>query len=93
MFAGMAVGTAKDGMEEELARAAQAHAEALRQQPGCVGAWVLHERGTRSQVSFSIFTTEDAFNAAAAATRSVIAAHHPEQLVEGSFNYREFDAD
>lgn len=93
MFAGMAVGTAKNGMEEALARAAREHAEALRQQPGCVGAWILHERATRSQVSLSIFTTEDAFNAAVAATRSVIAAHDPQRLVEGSFSYRVYDVD
>ncbi len=87
----MALGTAKEGNEEALAQAALEHAEALRRQPGCVGAWVLRERATRAQVSLSIFVTEEAFNAATKATVSVIAGHHPERLVEGAFSFRLFD--
>ena len=93
MFGGMALSTAKEGSEEALAQAALEHAQALRRQPGCVGAWVLRERATRAQVSLSIFATEEAFNEAAEATRSVIAGHHPERLVEGAFSFRVFDVD
>lgn len=93
MFGGMALSTAKEGREAALAQAALEHAEALRRQPGCVGAWVLRERATRAQVSLSIFATEEAFHEAARATRSVIAGHHTERLVEGGFSFRVFDVD
>lgn len=93
MFGGMASGTAKKGNEQALAQAALEHAQALRRQLGCVGAWVLHERASRAQISLSIFATEEAFNEAARATRPVIAAHHPERLVEGAFDFRVFDVD
>ena len=93
MFGGMAWSTARKGSEEALAQAALEHALALRRQPGCIGAWVLRERNTRAQVALSIFASEDAFNQATAATRSVIAAHHPERLVEGAFIFRLFDVD
>lgn len=93
MFGGMATGTARKGSEEALAQAALEHAKALRQQPGCVGAWVLRERNTRTQVSLSIFTSEDAFNHGTEATKAVIAGRHPERLVEGAFSFRLFDVD
>ena len=93
MFGAMALSTAKEGNEEALARAALEHAQALRRQPGCVGAWVLRERATRAQVSLSIFATEEAFNSATLATRPVIAEHHPERLVDGAFSFRVFDVD
>ncbi len=91
MFGGMALSTAKRGSEEALAEAALDHARALRNQPGCVGAWVLRERNTRAQVSMSIFDSEEAFNHATEATSSVISSHHPEKLIEGAFSFRLFD--
>ncbi len=93
MFGGMALSTAKEGCESALAQAALDHAQILRQQPGCVGAWVLRERATRAQVALSIFATEEAFNEAARATAPVIAAHHPERLIEGTFSFRLFDVE
>ncbi len=93
MFGGMALSTAKEGSEEALAQAALDHARALRRQPGCVGAWVLRERATRAQVSLSLFASEEAFYEAAKATRTVIAEHHPERMVEGTFSFRVFDVD
>lgn len=93
MFGAMASGTARKGSEMSLARAALEHAEALRRQPGCVGAWVLRERNSRAQVSLSIFVSEGAFQQAAEATRPVIASHHPERLVEEEFSFRVFDVE
>ena len=93
MFGAMALSTAKEGSEKELARAALDHARALREQSGCVGAWVFRERNTRAQVALSIFDSEDSFKRAAAATVSVIASRHPERLVIGEFSYRVFDVD
>ena len=93
MFAGMALSMAKEGSEEALAQAALDHARALRQQPGCVGAWVLRERTTRGQVALSIFESENTFSEAAKVTSPVIAKHHPELLVEGAFTFRVFDVE
>ena len=93
MFGAMALSTAKEGSEHKLAQAAREHAEALRQQPGCVGAWVLRERSSRAQVALSIFDSEASFQRATAATMPVIAAHQPEKLVEGRFVVRLFDVD
>jgi heme-degrading monooxygenase HmoA len=91
MFAAMAMSTAKAGSEEALAQAALDHARALRQQPGCVMAYVLQERGTSAQVSLSIFETEEAFERGMEATRSVIAKHGIERLRDGASTFRLFD--
>lgn len=90
-FGGIAMNVAKDGQMERLVAAAREHAEALRAQPGCVGAWVLVERGTSGQVSLSLFESEGAFGRALEATRPVIAKHHIEALVEGEGEFRLFD--
>lgn len=91
MICGMALSTAKAGKAEELVAAALEHANALRQQPGCVGAYVLSERGTAGQVSVSLFENEESFLRAVEATRPVIARHHLERLVEGAPVFRVFD--
>ena len=91
MFCGMATGAARKGKEEALARAALEHAGALRRQPGCVGAYVLKERGTGTQVSLAIFETEESFEKGMTATMPVIERHHLEELREGPSSFRVFD--
>lgn len=68
MFVGMSWSNARSGKEDDLVAAAQEHARALRQQPSCVAAYVLRERGTSAQVSIAIFRSEDEFNRAMEAT-------------------------
>lgn len=87
----MALTTARPGKVEEIVRAAQEHATALRQQPGCAGAYVLVERGGTNQVMISLFESEEAFHAAAAATEPVIARHHIERFLEAPPAFRLFD--
>jgi heme-degrading monooxygenase HmoA len=91
MFCGMASGTPRKGKEDALRAAAEEHAAALLRQPGCVAAYVLRERGTRAQVSLSVFRTEDDFNRAMDATMPIIAKHHLDELREGSSTFRLFD--
>lgn len=91
MFCGMASSRPKPGKIEQLVAAALDHASALRGQPGCVGAYVLVEQQGRTQLSLSIFETEEAFQKAVAATRTVIARHHLEQLLDGPSEFRFFD--
>ena len=91
MFCGMATNTARKGEEEKLVLAATEHAAALRQQPGCTGAYVLTERGASTQVSLSFFESEDAFYRGLEATRPVIMKHHLEQILEGPSSFRLFD--
>jgi heme-degrading monooxygenase HmoA len=91
MFCGMATGVARTGKEEALARAALEHAEALRQQPGCVGAYVLRERGTGAQISLAIFNSEEAFEQGMQTTMPIIAKHHLEDLRDGLSTFRVFD--
>ena len=91
MFCGMATNTARKGGEEKLVLAAIEHAAALRQQPGCIAAYVLTERDGPTQVSLSIFESEDAFYRGVDATRSVITKHHLEQILEGPSSFRLFD--
>jgi heme-degrading monooxygenase HmoA len=87
----MALTTVRRGREDDLIRAAVDHAEALRQQPGCVATYVLRERGTASQVSLSFFESEEAFRRGAEATLPVIAKHHLDELLEGPPTFRFFD--
>lgn len=91
MFCGMAFNTPRPGEEEKLVRAALEHGAALREQPGCVAAYVLTEKGARAQVSVSVFETEDAFHRGLEATRPVIAKHHLERLLEGPSTFRFFE--
>lgn len=91
MFCGMASSRARPGKETALLAAAQEHAEALRHQPGCVGAYVLRERGTAAQLSLSIFETEDAFERGMEATMPVIARHPLDELRDGPSTFRLFD--
>lgn len=91
MFCGMATSVAKRGKEEALAIAALDHATALRKQPGCLGAYVLNERGTGIQMSLAIFESEDTFNRGTEATMPVIAKHHLEELRKGGSTFRLFD--
>jgi heme-degrading monooxygenase HmoA len=91
MFGAMAMSTAKSGSEEALAQAALDHARALREQPGCVAAYVLQERGSAAQVSLSIFESEEAFERGMEATRSVIASRHIERFRAGPSSFRLFD--
>jgi heme-degrading monooxygenase HmoA len=91
MFCAMASGAAKPGKEEALVRAARDHARALREQPGCVAAYVLEEVGGPGQVSLSIFETREEFERGAAATLPVIAAHHLETLTDAPHTFRFFD--
>jgi heme-degrading monooxygenase HmoA len=91
MFCGMAMSTVKPGQMDALVAAALDHANALESQPGCLGTYVLSERGGSTQVSISIFESEESFERAAQATLPVIAAHHLENLVEGSPSFRYFD--
>lgn len=91
MFCGMATSTARQGEEEALVLAALDHADALRQQPGCVAAYVLTERGGRTQLSLSIFDDEESFHRGLEATRAVIAQHHLDRLLEGPSTFRVFD--
>jgi heme-degrading monooxygenase HmoA len=91
MFCGMASSTPRKGKEGALLAAAQEHASALLQKPGCIAAYVLRERGTGAQVSLSVFKSEDAFNRAMDATMPVIAKHHLEQLRDGPSTFRIFE--
>lgn len=91
MICAMATTTARAGRLPALVRAALDHAVALRQQPGCVAAYVLTERGTSVQVSVSLFETEEALERALEATRPVIARHALEQLREGPSAFTVFD--
>lgn len=91
MICAMATSTVRPGQLEPLVAAALDHAAALRQQPGCVAAYVLAERGGTGQVSLSIFQSEEALERALAATRPVIAKHHIDQFVEGPPSFRFFD--
>lgn len=76
---------------EELVAAASDHAEALRRQPGCLAAYVLTERGGSSQISLSIFESEESLSRAMEATRSVIVAHDIPRLVHGTPVFRMLD--
>lgn len=91
MFCAMAMTTAKPGRVGDIVRAAQDHAAALREQPGCQGAYVLVERGRENQVMISLFESEESFRKAAAATLPVINRHAIEQFLEGPPAYRLFD--
>ena len=91
MFCGMLLGRARAGRQGDLLAAAQDHAEALRLQPGCVGAYVLVERETGAHVSLSIFTSEDAFNRGMEATTPIIGKHHLENVWDGPSTLRLFD--
>jgi heme-degrading monooxygenase HmoA len=87
----MATSRPKPGREEALAAAALDHARALREQPGCVAAYVLRERGAGTQLSVSIFESEEAFERGMAATRPVIERHRLDTLREGPSEFRLFD--
>ena len=91
MFCGIATTTAKAGSEEALVTAALDHAKALRAEPGCLATYVLRERGSRVQVSISVFENEAAFQHAVETTRPVIMAHHIERLWESPPGFRLFD--
>jgi heme-degrading monooxygenase HmoA len=91
MLLAMAFQTARPGRSEALLAAALEHAAALRQQPGCVATYVLSERGSRRQVSISVFETEAALEAGLTATRPVIVRHDLGTMVEGSSEFRLFD--
>jgi len=85
----MATGTARVGKAQALVEAAREHARALRQQPGCLGTFVLLEKGSRVQVS--VFETETQLERALEATRAVIAGHHIENYLEGEPHFQLFD--
>ncbi len=91
MICGMATSRAKPGKEEALVAAAQDHARALREQPGCVATYVLLERGSSTQVSISIFESEATFTRAVDVTRPVIAKHDLGSLVETPPTFGVFD--
>jgi heme-degrading monooxygenase HmoA len=91
MICGIATSTPRSGKADALTSAALEHAGALRLQPGCVGAWVMWERGGTAQLSLSIFDTDDTFNRALEVTRPVIAKHRLGELVEGEPTFRVFD--
>ena len=91
MFCGMASRRARRGKEHALQAAAQDHTRALLEQPGCVAAYVMVERGTGAQLSLSIFEREDEFNCAMEATTPIIAKHHLENLRDGPSTFRLFD--
>lgn len=91
MFCGMATTRVKPGNEEAIIAAAQDHARALGEQPGCRATYVLLERGASAVVSMSVFETESEFLAAAEKTRPVIASHHLERLWEGPPDFHLFD--
>lgn len=87
----MAMSTPKRGKERALAHAASDHARALREQPGCLAAYVMHERGSNRQIALSVFDSQAAFHRAMEATAPVIAGHHLEQLRHGASEFRVFD--
>lgn len=91
MFCGMVTVQAKPGRMDELVQAGLDHARALRQQPGCVAALVLEERGTRAQVNLAVFETEGDFSRAVEATATILRAHRLDELVEGPSSFRAFD--
>jgi heme-degrading monooxygenase HmoA len=91
MICAMASSTARPGMESALVEAAQAHAKALEQQPGCHGTHVLIEPSTRGQVSISFFDTQAALQQALHATRGVFERHPLAELVEGEPTFRVFE--
>ena len=87
----MAISRPKPGNLAAVLAAAEEHGAALRSQPGCVGAYVLSERGANSQVSISLFTSEEAFRKALDATRPVIAKHHLEELLEADSSFHTYE--
>ncbi len=78
----------RPGRERELDLAASEHAAALRRQPGCLGAYVMHDRAAGSQVSLSIFATAEDLDRALVATRPIIARHPLDDLREGGTDFR-----
>lgn len=91
MICAMATTKVKPGAEEALVAAAQDHATALRAQPGCRGTYVLLERGTRVQVSISLFDDAPSLQRALDATRPVIARHRIDQLWESPPSFAVLD--
>jgi quinol monooxygenase YgiN len=91
MYCAIATARAKPGMLEKLVTAANAHAQALRRQPGCIAAYVLAEHDGPVQVSISIFEDERHLAAALEATRSVIAGFDLARLTEGPHQFQAFD--
>ena len=55
-----------------------------------MGAFVLTEVDGRTQVSISLFESEEAFQRGVAATRPVILRHHIEELLEEPSTFRFF---
>jgi heme-degrading monooxygenase HmoA len=91
MFCGIATTVAKSGKMEALVTAARDHGRALRTQPGCLATYVLVERGSSTQVSISVFDTEDSFQRAVEATRGIIAKHHIDELWQAPSSFRMYD--
>jgi heme-degrading monooxygenase HmoA len=91
MLCAMATTKARPGDEEALVTAANDHARALREQPGCQATYVLLERGSSTQVSISVFDSDASFQRALEATRPVIAKHHIERFAETPPVFQVFD--